>query len=169
MLFCVPAYSQLPDMLRTWRSAVHGNLFHRSQLVRQGSLQTLLLEVRQGLEYPADCIAKVVALLLDASREVRLLDAIHSRRGSWLSPSWSTSASISTASSSRASLLRGLQPWRNALRWRDSRETTSADSTHCWHDPRPLSASGSAKTCSILCWESSSARVGANQIGRAHV
>ena len=69
-LFHVPAFARVPDLLRVWRPAIHANLRHESAAIRLHSLRIVLFGVKQGLEYPAECIEKVVALLVDPAEDV---------------------------------------------------------------------------------------------------
>lgn len=53
--------------------SLQANFTHSSPRVRSISLRILFLEVKQGLEYPLECIPKVIALLTDPSTEVGLI------------------------------------------------------------------------------------------------
>lgn len=56
--------------MQRWSPAVQQGLRSASPQLRAVSLSVLFLEVKQGLEYPVDCVASVVALLLDEGHGV---------------------------------------------------------------------------------------------------
>lgn len=69
-MYSVPQYSLLPSIVKEWKSGIQSNLTHSSHLIRFSTLRVLTLEVKQGLEYPVDCIEIVISLLLDPNGEV---------------------------------------------------------------------------------------------------
>ena len=56
--------------MKKLKGAIMTNLGHSVHRIRFASLQILMLEVKQGLEYPVDCIEKVISLLLDTNQDV---------------------------------------------------------------------------------------------------
>ena len=72
MLYSIPTTSHLPAMMKELHKALQTNFIHSSARVRAMSLSILFLQVKQGLEYPLECIPKVVALLTDPTTEVGL-------------------------------------------------------------------------------------------------
>ena len=59
-------------MMKELHKALQTNFIHPSPRIRVMSLSILFLQVKQGLEYPLECIPKVVALLTDPTTEVGL-------------------------------------------------------------------------------------------------
>lgn len=59
-------------MMKELHKALQTNFIHPSPRIRAMSLSILFLQVKQGLEYPLECIPKVVALLTDPTTEVGL-------------------------------------------------------------------------------------------------
>lgn len=72
MLYTVPSTSALPGLIRRWRHLLQHHLSHTSSRIRTVAVSVLFAEVKQGLEYPVDCIQKVIALLLDEGMEVSI-------------------------------------------------------------------------------------------------
>lgn len=70
LLYTVPQYSHLPAIIKAWKSSILNNLKHAVPTMRMNSLRILYLEIKQGLEYPVDCIELVISLLLDSNPEV---------------------------------------------------------------------------------------------------
>ena len=66
----MPRFAALPDIMKKLKGAIILNLGHAVNAIRFASLEILLLTIKQGLEYPVDCIQKVVALLLDPTGDV---------------------------------------------------------------------------------------------------
>lgn len=83
LLYTVPSYSRLPDIMKSLKSRILVNLHHSASAIRFASLQILFLEIKQGLEYPIDCIEKVVLLLLDEDQEVIPAMRIQCRHRRW--------------------------------------------------------------------------------------
>ena len=78
MLYTIPSTSALPSLVRRWRTLFQQHLSHSSVRVRTVAISVLFAEVKQGLEYPIDCIQNVTALLLDENAEVCIWYEDHS-------------------------------------------------------------------------------------------
>lgn len=89
-LTSVSSLSRLPTLMQAWKSSLLRNLHHTSPRVRCVSLSILFLQIKQGLEYPVDCIQRIVLLLSDSLPEVDVWSHPHRRRASWRRPRWST-------------------------------------------------------------------------------
>ena len=63
--------------MKRLKGAIIANLGHTVNAIRFASLQILMLTIKQGLEYPVDCIEKVVSLLLDTNQDVSLSPLPH--------------------------------------------------------------------------------------------
>lgn len=77
LLYTVPQYSHLPSIIKAWKNSILNNLKHVEPTMRLNSLRILYLEIKQGLEYPVDCIELVISLLLDSNTEVEFRRVIH--------------------------------------------------------------------------------------------
>lgn len=73
----MPRFAALPDIMKKLKGAIILNLGHAVNAIRFASLEILLLTIKQGLEYPVDCIQKVVALLLDPTGDVIVFSLPH--------------------------------------------------------------------------------------------
>lgn len=73
MLYAIPSTSHLPVIMKKLHLALQANFTRSSSRVRTVSLSILFLQVKQGLEYPLECIPKVVNLLTDPTTEVEVI------------------------------------------------------------------------------------------------
>ena len=155
-LFHVPAFARVPDLLRVWRPAIHANLRHESAAIRFHSLRIVLFGVKQGLEYPAECIEKVVALLVDPAEDVSFPVLVLSRRSAdWRSLSSISSTPTSIPSFYLASLLPGsprrATPPLSRVLLPILRAGAFMVFTRCCRAPRRR-VSASARKCSTRSW-----------------
>ena len=88
-LTAVSSLSRLPTLMQAWKLSLLHNLQRPSPRVRCVSLSILFLQIKQGLEYPVDCIQRVALLLSDSLPEVGARISSHRRRADWRRPRWS--------------------------------------------------------------------------------